>query len=259
MVAAAYRAAWVAERGAVSHAPAPTPTAQAALVSDQIAEVNEKAEAKRAYNRERSRRIREFERADRKSQMDLFPASLVADNCGQPPNNIEQLLTTQVGPQRKVPKPLKETTSLRSVEEGGGGTRATPLVLISPEAISIADEVAVIAGLDPSDRQATPPGWCGAAARVETWLAHWPRETILAGARAGMSGKRDGPPQSPRYFEKPVARVHLQLSAPIPLIPEVSYARVREQRPATDWQSRRDNWHAARAKLAAAVASYGGG
>jgi hypothetical protein len=102
-------------------------------------------------------------------------------------------------------------------EDGGGGSaRASPNGLISTEACNLADEVMAIAGLDPADRMATPPGWCGAAARVETWLAHWSRETILAGVRAGMAKKRDGPPETPRYFERAIARSHLQLTAPIP-------------------------------------------
>jgi uncharacterized protein YdaU (DUF1376 family) len=99
---------------------------------------------------------------------------------------------------------------------GGGSARKRTNGLISDEAVKIADEVMAIAGLDHNDRLATPPGWCGAAARVETWLTHWSRETILAGAQAAMLRKRDGPPETPRFFEKPIARVHLRLSAPIP-------------------------------------------
>lgn len=227
-------------------------------VDAQAVDAPTKIELQREATRLRQQRKRDSDRAT-KAQMDMFPVSIASVTA----------TVTGVTPQRdSVTEPRDTTvsscahTSLSFLEskkekEGGGGARATPMVLISPEAIKIADEVAVIAGLDPSDRLATPPGWCGAAARAETWLAHWTEETILAGARAGMAGKRDGPPESPRYFEKPIARMHLQLSAPIPLVaPEVSYDRARERQP---WQSRRDNWHAARDELAAIVASYGGG
>ncbi len=110
------------------------------------------------------------------------------------------------------------------------GAREVPEILISEAAVTIADEVASIAGLDPADRMATPPGWCGAAAQVQTWLAHWPRETILAGARAAMARKRDGPPGSPKYFERPIAQFHLQLTRPMPEIVDIGRAYENERR-----------------------------
>lgn len=264
MIAAAYRAAWAAERGEAAPAretvnlAAP---ARAAEVSDQIVEVNEKVaiEARRAADRARQQRSRAAKCAS-KAQIDMFPvtiASVTSERDGRDTPSVTD--PPQVSPQVSLREISNPSYPPSSPSEVGGGTRATPLVLISPEAASIADEVAVIAGLDPTDRQATPSGWCGAAAWAEARLAHFPRETILAGARTGMASKRDGPPESPWYFDKPIARVHLKLTAPIPLAPEVSYARVREQSPQTDWQSRRDKWHAARDELAAVVASYGGG
>lgn len=175
------------------------------------------SDKQRATARARKQRWRAAQR-EAKTQMDMFAVTLVPGGTrGTAPRDRPK-------PQREVPRPLRETTSLRSVEEGGGGSaRATPLVLISPEAFEIAAKMGEIVGIEPVE---TPPGWCGAAARVQTWLANWSRETILAGVRAGMSGKRDGPPETPRYFEKPIARIHLQLSAPILTIDmETTYVR----------------------------------
>lgn len=208
------------------------------------------SDKQRATARARKQRWRAAQR-EAKAQMDMFAVTLV------PGGTRGTIPRDRPKPQREVPRPLRETTSLRSVEEGGGGSaRATPLVLISPEAFEIAAKMGEIVGIEPVE---TPPGWCGAAARVQTWLAHWSRETILAGVRAGMSGKRDGPPETPRYFEKPIARIHLQLNAPIPIVPEASYAQIRERQPAGGWQDSRDAFRAARAKLHERVVALSAG
>lgn len=109
---------------------------------------------------------------------------------------------------------LKQSPS-QSEEEGGGGARAREAAgLISNEAMALADDLAVIAGHDPTF---LPPGWHGAAYRVQTWLgAGWTREIILIGAKAAMASKRDGPPSSVRYFEKPIDRERVHQQAKIP-------------------------------------------
>lgn len=87
--------------------------------------------------------------------------------------------------------------------------------LITPEAHAIADELAVIAGV--GTRQDTPPGWCGAAHRVQTWLSRgWTRDVVLIGARASMANKRDGPPSRVEYFEPAIAREIATQSRPLP-------------------------------------------
>jgi len=108
--------------------------------------------------------------------------------------------------------------------DGGGGARARdPVVsretsLISSEAMVIADDLAVIAGHDP---RFLPPGFAGAAMRVQAWLNYgWTREVMVAAARGAMSRKADGPPQTVNYFEKPISRMVAQQSAPIATVEE---------------------------------------
>lgn len=87
--------------------------------------------------------------------------------------------------------------------------------LISPEAIKLANEVAVIAG---HDLQFVPPAWCGAAYRVQAWITNgWKPDLIRESARAQMARKRDGPPDRIQYFEPGIARAHAQAAAPIPI------------------------------------------
>lgn len=98
------------------------------------------------------------------------------------------------------------------VESNGVRERA---VLVTSEAIALAEEIAVIAGVGkPAD---WPPGWCGAPMRVQTMLANgWHRDIMLAEARATMLKKRDGPPDSINYFEKAFSRAHVRNAAPLP-------------------------------------------
>jgi hypothetical protein len=120
-------------------------------------------------------------------------------------------------PPNGSPTPPPITTL--STPAAAADARATVRPLISAEAIAIADEVSELAGIDPRDRLATPPGWCGAAMRVEAWLgAGYPREAILAGVRLAMARerrKRDGPPATPIYFERAIAELHAQQSVPV--------------------------------------------
>jgi hypothetical protein len=93
--------------------------------------------------------------------------------------------------------------------------------MISPEAIKLADQLGAISGIDP-DPMACPPGWCGAAMQVQSWLnAGWPAEAIVVGARTAMARKRDGPPTTAAYFAKPIAQAVAGLNRPLP---EVSHA-----------------------------------
>lgn len=106
--------------------------------------------------------------------------------------------------------------------------------LVPPEAVALADEVAVIAGIDP---QHPPPAWCGAAMHASKWLREgWNRDVVLVAARSAMARKRDGPPYSIRFFEHEIARELARQKAPLPVaqataVPEVS----RKERIRNEW------------------------
>lgn len=112
----------------------------------------------------------------------------------------------------------------QSQKDGGGDARArppekpssgVPRALIRPEATEIATEIAALCG-HPTPRD-WPPGFCGAAYTVETWLAGgWTRPAIIAGVQESLARKRDGPPETIAYFAKPIARVIARNSAPLP-------------------------------------------
>lgn len=91
-----------------------------------------------------------------------------------------------------------------------------PELLISREAMALADEIAVAVG---HDLKFVPLAWCGAAARVDAWLkAGWPRPLILETVRTVMAHKRDGPPDSVRYFERAIAKAVAASAKPLPRV-----------------------------------------
>lgn len=91
---------------------------------------------------------------------------------------------------------------------GGGGDDAT----------DIAIEISRIAGF------ANPPHdwttkWHGTPSRVQLLLNQgYDQQTILTAVRGVMAGKRDGPPDSFRYFEKAIARARAEAAAPLPTV-----------------------------------------
>jgi 5-methylcytosine-specific restriction endonuclease McrA len=105
-----------------------------------------------------------------------------------------------------------ETEQSRT-EADAEDARARP-PLIRPEALTLADDIALLCG---HDLKFLPPAFCGAAMRVESWLAHgWQREMILA-AVAGVLAKRSGKaPDSVNYFEKPIAEFIAKAARPLP-------------------------------------------
>lgn len=122
-----------------------------------------------------------------------------------------------------LPVTAPENTEQNRTEEGEDARARTPekpssgvpRALIRPEATEIATEIAVLCG-HPSPMD-WPPGFCGAAYTVETWLAGgWSRPAIIAGVQEALARKRDGPPDSVSYFAKPIARVVARNSAPLP-------------------------------------------
>jgi hypothetical protein len=104
-------------------------------------------------------------------------------------------------------------TEQNRTEADAEDARARP-PLIRPEALTLADDIALLCG---HDLKFLPPGFCGAAMRVESWLAHgWQREMILA-AVAGVLAKRSGKaPDSVNYFEKPIAEFIAKAARPLP-------------------------------------------
>jgi hypothetical protein len=93
-------------------------------------------------------------------------------------------------------------------------SKPAPEVLISPAALVLADEIAVIAG---HELAFVPPAWCGAAYRVQTWIsAGWKPQLILQSVKSQMQRKRDGPPDRVQYFEKGIARTIAEHAQPLP-------------------------------------------
>ena len=96
---------------------------------------------------------------------------------------------------------------------------------VSAQAVALAEDIAAIAGL--AARGDWPPGWSGAALRAQAFLDHgWRPDVMLASARATMARKRDGPPQSIRYFERPFAQAHAAQAAPLPEIHAPRFTQV---------------------------------
>jgi hypothetical protein len=110
---------------------------------------------------------------------------------------------------------LQEESIQESNISGGGDARARE-PLISPEAISLAEEIATIAGHP--DPKAWPPGWCGAAMRVEAFLREgYHPDHMRAAAREVMSSNPKSQPWSIGYFEKAFARSKSRADAPLPI------------------------------------------
>jgi SOS-response transcriptional repressor LexA len=118
--------------------------------------------------------------------------------------------------------------------------------LISSEAHELADELLRLQHLDPDDPRAV-----GAAYQAQTWLTKgWRPDLIMLGVQRLMT-RRSTPPRSLRYFEEAIAEIHAEQERPLPVAIAAS-AKVLQmpQRSApSDWQGRRDEWHAARAEL----------
>jgi len=85
---------------------------------------------------------------------------------------------------------------------------------IRPEAVIIADEISVLCGIDPGH---PPPGWCGAALRVEAWLSQgWSRDAIVVGVNTTLASRRNTePPFTINYFEKAIRRVVADQNLPL--------------------------------------------
>jgi hypothetical protein len=88
--------------------------------------------------------------------------------------------------------------------------------LISEGAIKLADALLVIAGHDLSF---PPPGWCGAAMRVQSWLSEgWKPEIIIAAVRGAAAKKHGKPANSVQFFENAIAEEVARQAAPLPKV-----------------------------------------
>ena len=120
---------------------------------------------------------------------------------------------TANGPQTDQER-TKEEEDNNIITDGGGGTRAK---LISDEAQETADAMAAACGFP--DPKACPFGWYGAAIWVQKCLNEgWAPSLMIEGSRATAAKKRDGPIESYRYLEKPLARFIAEHSRPLPQV-----------------------------------------
>lgn len=100
------------------------------------------------------------------------------------------------------------------IDDAGDAGARVPLV--SREAQTLADELLVIAG---HKLEFIPPGWCGAAMRVQAWLSNgWPPEIITAATRGAAARKRGAPANSVRFFENAIAEEIARQAAPLPKV-----------------------------------------
>jgi len=108
--------------------------------------------------------------------------------------------------------------------------------LISPEAMALGDEIAVVAG---QDLKFLEPGWCGAAWRCQQWLDQgWPRELIVAGVKAMVTQKAPEKISGVAYFDKGLARFIAQQTRPVPKVIEHQAETVEMRRGANRDDSR---------------------
>lgn len=110
------------------------------------------------------------------------------------------------------PRPQEEELKKLKNDDDDEGARPK---LVSDDSFSIATEIGALCGF--SEPLEWPPGWAGAPMRVQAWLnGGWHRDHIIGGVREAMAKKRDGPPHSINYFDKPIASFVGKQLAPLP-------------------------------------------
>ena len=86
--------------------------------------------------------------------------------------------------------------------------------MLTPEASAIAASIGKSAGFT---KETWPVGWCGAAMRVQRWLTEGcPGHVVEGAAIAVLRRKRDGPPETFAYFDRPIAQAWADLQRPMP-------------------------------------------
>jgi hypothetical protein len=87
---------------------------------------------------------------------------------------------------------------------------------ISRQAFATSEKLISIFGFD---REFIPPGWCGAPRWVQKCLNEGIPEDVIISSAEGVKGrKRDGPPESFIYLEKPLARDWARQRNPLPTV-----------------------------------------
>jgi hypothetical protein len=114
-------------------------------------------------------------------------------------------------------KGLKDnkTESTNNDADDARARPATAKSMISEIAWQVAIEIGQEAGFaTPKD---WPPGWLGAPMRIQGFLdGRYPPEVIKLGAITALRKKRDGPPSSFAYLDKPIAEARARAEAPLP-------------------------------------------
>jgi hypothetical protein len=198
----------------------------AAVEAEQV--VNEKKHnERRARDAERKRKSR--------AASAVSPGRAVTARTSGAPAESEQAIATKKDTQRRrsraassmsrgqpvTPSPTLSPSTPPSITTppvgGDGGVRARDGV-ISTQAIELADEVMAILGVD---RESVPPAWCGAAMWLSAGIATgWRPELVrLAAQRVAAARRREGPPGSYRYLEKPILHEHQEAARPVPPAP----------------------------------------
>lgn len=142
-----------------------------------------------------------------------------------------------------------ERPFLNDLDDDGGVARAS---VLTDECFEIARTIGKLCGYaEPID---WPPKWSQSHYRVQTWVtAGWSRENIIAGVTEAMASKRDGPPSSINYFDKPIAQFIARREQPLPKViqrsQEIINAKTPQHRTGSGWQGRRDAFADAHAKL----------
>lgn len=108
-----------------------------------------------------------------------------------------------------------QSQSQSQIDDDGEDARAQPTKsMLSAEALRVIDEIAQVAGIT---KETWPPGWCGAVYVVQKFIDEGcPGEIVKLGAIGALKRKRDGPPNSFSYFEKPIAAAFAQHLRPLP-------------------------------------------
>lgn len=154
------------------------------------------------------------------------------------PETVLTETETETGPKQDRNK----TENIKNIEidDDGGSAR--------PNAFEVATELAAICGFPSPDDW--PPGWCGSPHWVQKCLNEgWLPEIMIAETRAVAKRKRDGPPDSFRYLEKPLARAHAQHQAPLPKVEIPKLETINGTHPATQNRSAIDAIREVRRRL----------
>jgi hypothetical protein len=189
-----------------------------------------KAAQRKCRGRKHKKRAEIIQLNEPRLPLDEQPRSSMSDDSYDTPDSDDPPPLKEKSPPTP---PSKENNPTPKIDDDD---RARVISLISPDAKKLADEIGAIAGIDP-DPVACPPGWCGTAMQVQSWLdGGWSADAIVAGTRTAMARRtrsRDGPPETPVYFTKEIARAVAQAAKPLP---NAEILHERESGYSKDWR-----------------------